>query len=87
MNPAQEPIVPKKDRKRRIVRRILFVAAVLFVLGVVASALAMIAADRRVESCAADRVFTSVEDVPSREFGLLLGTTRLVKGKYRNDYF
>jgi len=87
MNPAQETIVPKKDKKRRIIRRILFVAAILFVLGVVTSALAMIAADRRVESCAAGRVFTSVKDVPAREFGLLLGTTRLVKGKYRNDYF
>ena len=87
MNPVQETTVPKKEKKRRLVRRILFIVAGLFVFGFLASALAMIAADRRVESCAADRVFTSVEDVPSREFGLLLGTTRLVKGKYRNDYF
>ena len=87
MNPAQETIIPKKDKKRRLVRRILFAAAILFVLGVVASALAMFAADRRVENCAAGRVFTSADDVPAREFGLLLGTTRLVRGKYRNDYF
>ena len=87
MNPAQETIVPKKEKKRHRVRRFLFVAAALFVIGVVASALTMIAADRRVENGAAGRVFTSVEDVPAREFGLLLGTTRLVKGKYRNDYF
>ena len=83
----QKTIVPKKGKKRRIVRRILFIAIGLFVLGAVASALAMVEADRRVESCAAGRVFTSVEGVPAHEFGLLLGTTRLVKGKYRNDYF
>ena len=87
MNPAPETTVPKKDKKRRIVRRLLFAVIGLFVLGVLLSALAMIAADRRVESCAAGRVFTNVENVPAREYGLLLGTTRLVKGKYRNDYF
>lgn len=87
MNPTQETAVPVKDKKRRIVRRILFAAAALFVVGSLASALAMIAADHRVESCAAGRVFTTVEGVPAREYGLLLGTTRLVKGKYRNDYF
>ena len=87
MPSAQKTTTDRNNRKRRIVRRILFVAAVLFVLGVVASALAMNAADRRVENCAAGRVFTSVEGLPAREFGLLLGTTRLVKGKYRNDYF
>ena len=87
MTSAQETIAPKKEKKRRNVRRILFAAAALFVLGVVVSVLAMTAADRRVESCAAGRIFTSIEDVPAREFGLLLGTTRLVKGKYRNDYF
>ena len=87
MNPAPETTVPKKDKKRRIIRRLLFAAIGLFALGIIAAAFAMIAADRRVESCAAGRVFTSVEDIPAHEFGLLLGTTRLVKGKYRNDYF
>ena len=87
MNPDRENTASGIVRKRRIVRRILFIAAGLFVLGVFASMFVMIAADRRVESCAAGRVFTSMEDVPAREFGLLLGTTRLVKGKYRNDYF
>ena len=87
MNPAPETTVSNKDKKRRLVRRILFAAAGLFVLGILAAVFAMIAADWRVESCAAGRVFTSVEDGPAREFGLLLGTTRLVKGKYRNDYF
>ncbi len=87
MNTAQETTVTQNNKKRRIIRRILFAAIGLFALGIIMSALAMIAADRRVESCAAGRVFTSVEDIPAREFGLLLGTTRLVKGKYRNDYF
>ena len=84
MNPAPETT---PNKKRRTVRRILFAAIGLFVFGILAAVLAMAVADRRVESCAAGRVFTSVEDVPAREFGLLLGTTRLVKGKYRNDYF
>lgn len=84
MNPVPET---PPNKKRSIVRRILFAAAGLFVFGILASAFAMTAADRRIESCAAGRVFTSVEDVPAREFGLLLGTTRLVRGKYRNDYF
>lgn len=87
MPPSQETTVAPNVKKRRLVRRILFVAAALFILGVLASALAMIGSDRRVESCAAGRVFTSVEGIPAREYGLLLGTTRLVKGKYRNDYF
>ena len=87
MPSAQKTTTDRNNRKRRLVRRILFIAAALFVLGILASALAMIAADRRIESCAAGRVFTSVESLPAREFGLLLGTTRLVKGKYRNDYF
>ncbi len=87
MPSAQKTTPDRNNRKRRLVRRILFIAAALFVLGILASALAMIAADRRIESCAAGRVFTSVEGLPAREFGLLLGTTRLVKGKYRNDYF
>ena len=84
MNPAPETT---PNKKRRTVRRNLFAAIGLFALGILAAVLAMAAADCRVESCAAGRVFTSVEDVPAREFGLLLGTTRLVKGKYRNDYF
>ncbi len=84
MNPAPETT---PNKKRRTVRRNLFAAIGLFALGILAAVLAMAAADRRVESCAAGRVFTSVEDVPARDFGLLLGTTRLVKGKYRNDYF
>ena len=87
MNSAQETTVTQYNKKRRIGRRILFAATCPVLLGILAAVFAMIAADRRVESCAAGRVFTSVEDVPAREFGLLLGTTRLVKGKYRNDYF
>ena len=87
MNRAQETTLSQNSKKRRRIRRTLFIVAGLFVFGVVASVFAMIAADNRVESCAAGRVFTSVEEVPAREFGLLLGTTRLVRGKYRNDYF
>ena len=59
----------------------------LFALAAACAALAIVGADLRVERCAAGRVYTSVGDIPAREYGLLLGTTRLVRGKYRNDYF
>lgn len=75
-------------RKRRLRRKKLILAVLCpFVVAAACAALAIIGADLRVERCAAGRVYTSVEDIPAREYGLLLGTTRLVKGKYLNDYF
>ena len=73
----------RHTRKRKMVLR----AAVLIAAGIAAAALAMLCADLRVEASASGRVYHSIEDVPAREFGLLPGTSRLVKGKYRNDYF
>jgi len=60
---------------------------ILLLAGIVAAGSVMLCADLRVESRASGRVYDSIEDVPARKFGLLLGTNRLVKGKYRNDYF
>ena len=82
----------KKDNDSPLVRRkrlgkLLRCAAILIAAGIALAALAMFCADRRVESCAEGRVYTSVEEIPAREYGLLLGTTRLIKGKYANDYF
>jgi SanA protein len=73
--------------KKTGLRKLLLFAAIMAVSGIVFAALAMLGADLLVESRAAGRVYTSVGDVPAHEYGLLLGTTRLVKGKYRNDYF
>ena len=73
----------KPSRLRRLLRIAVYPAA----FAVVCAALIIIGADRRVESCAAGRVYTSVDDIPAGEYGLLLGTTRLIRGKYRNDYF
>jgi len=70
-------------RKRKWILRIVIVLAV----GIAVAVLAMVSANLRVEARADGRVYDSVEDVPAREYGLLLGTSRLVKGKYRNDYF
>ena len=83
MNATDNPAKMKRSR----IRKLLWAALCLVAVAAFCAALAMVGADHRVESCAAGRVFTSVEGVPAREFGLLLGTTRLVKGKYRNDYF
>ena len=74
-------------KKRSRLRRLLLTALCLAAVAAGCAALAMIGADLRVEQCASGRVYSSIEDIPAREYGLLLGTTRLVKGKYRNDYF
>ena len=84
--PSEKTDAPP-SRKRTALRKLLLFAAIMTASGAIFAALAMFGADLRVESCAAGRVYTSVGDIPAREYGLLLGTTRLVKGKYRNDYF
>ena len=84
MNPDNKTDqVPEQTKKRTIVRRLLLVFAVMAFLG----ALALFAADCRVEHCAAGRVYSDVGAVPAREYGLLPGTSRLVHGKYLNTYF
>ena len=69
-------------RKKRILSVLCPIA-----IATVCAALVIVCADLRVERCAAGRVYTSIEDIPAREYGLLLGTTRLVRGKHLNDYF
>ena len=82
---SKNPSGPTKKRSRA--RRILLIAGGVLVLCILLSVLALFAADRRVEKCAAGRVFGDVETVPAREYGLLPGTSRLVHGKYLNTYF
>lgn len=74
---------PARPKKRRFVRRL----ALAFAGMAFACALALFAADRRVERRAAGRVYNDVEAVPAREYGLLPGTSRLVRGKHLNTYF
>lgn len=86
MTPLPQDIVSpgkRSVRKRKRILRVAIAAAAVFA----AAVLAMVCADLRVKARASGRIYDSIEDVPAREFGLLLGTTRLVKGKYRNDYF
>lgn len=83
MNAKNKSDKTPEKKKRTIIRRLLLVFAVMAFLGI----LAMFAADWRVERCAAGRVYTNVEAVPVREYGLLPGTSRLVHGKYLNTYF
>ena len=85
MNNDKESDTVKKKGSRP--KKLLLAAVCLMALAAACAALAIVGADLRVERCAAGRVYTSVEDIPAREYGLLLGTTRLVKGKYLNDYF
>lgn len=78
---------PAQTKKRSRVRRLLLILAGVFLLCLVLCGLALFAADSRVERCAAGRVYSNVEDIPFREYGLLPGTSRLVHGKHLNTYF
>ena len=84
MNPdSKSDKTPERKKKRTILRRLLLVCAVMACLG----SLVLLAADCRVERYAAGRVYSDVEAIPVREYGLLPGTSRLVNGKYLNTYF
>ena len=86
MNPDRSDSVPTKKKTRILilVRRLLLVFACVMLL----CSLALFAADCRVEHFAAGRVYgDDVEAVPAREYGLVPGTSRLVRGKYLNTYF
>ncbi|MBP5584724.1 MAG: YdcF family protein [Lentisphaeria bacterium] len=87
MNPDQTDKEPVQKKKRSRVRKLLLIAGVAIVLCAVLCALILFAADRRVEHYAAGRVYSDVEDVPAREYGLVPGTSRLVHGKHLNTYF
>ena len=85
MNNETNQKTEKKKCSRR--RKLLPAVLCLFVITAACAAIAIVGADLRVERCAAGRVYTSVEDIPAREYGLLPGTSRLVNGKYLNTYF
>ena len=78
---------PTQKKKRTRVRRFLLIAGGILALYAILCGIVLFAADRRVERCAAGRVYDDVEAVPVREYGLLPGTSRLVHGKYLNTYF
>ena len=78
--------IPAKKKRSRV-RRLLLAAGGVLALCAVLGGLALLAADLRVEHCAAGRVYSDVDDIPVREYGLLPGTSRLVHGKYINTYF
>ena len=84
MNPDNDHA---QKRKRSRVRRLLLLAGGILVLSFVLCGLVLFAADLRVERCAAGRVYSDVEAVPAREYGLVPGTSRLVHGKHLNTYF
>lgn len=83
MNPDRTDSVPPKKKKRILIRRLLLVFACVVLL----CSLALLTANCRVEHFAAGRVYSDVEDIPAREYGLVPGTSRLVHGKYLNTYF
>jgi SanA protein len=61
---------------RRWLRRLAFAGAFALVLG-----------NLWIEFRARGRVFTNIEDVPSRAVGLVLGTSRQLAGGYENPFF
>ena len=73
---------PGKKRKPIILLAVLGIGAFFCLLCIVL----MIHADRQVEACS-QYVWTDAEKLPEREYGLLLGTARIVQGKYLNEYF
>ena len=87
MNPDRSDIIPQQKKKRSRIRKILLIACGGLVLCAMLGGLALFAADQRVERYADGRVYSDVETVPAREYGLVPGTSRLVHGKYINTYF
>ena len=73
---------PGKNRKRYILPTVLGLGVIFIILCTVL----IVHADREVEACSG-YVWTDVEKLPEREYGLLLGTARIVQGKYLNQYF
>ncbi len=57
------------------------------IAGVTFAVMAALAAWTIVEREAAPRIHTSVEDLPQARAGLVLGTSRLLPGRYPNPYF
>ncbi len=74
---------PARPKKRLPFRRLLLGFACVILL----CSLALLAADCRVEHFAAGLVYTDVDSVPAREYGLVPGTSRLVHGTHLNTYF
>ena len=68
--------------RSKAVRIVLLGGAVL----VLAAAVLLLGADHQVKK-AASFVYTRIEEVPAREYGLLLGTSRVVRGGFLNEYF
>ena len=73
---------PGKIRKRKILLSILGLGVIFIILCIVLT----VHADRQVEACSR-YVWSDAEKLPEREYGLLLGTARIVQGKYLNQYF
>lgn len=71
-----------KIRKRKILLSILGLGVIFCLFCIVL----IIHAGRQVEACS-QYVWSDAEKLPEREYGLLLGTARIVQGKYLNEYF
>ncbi|MBQ7694036.1 MAG: YdcF family protein [Lentisphaeria bacterium] len=68
--------------RSKAVKGVLLGGAVL----VLAAAVLLFWADHQVKKAAAF-VYTRIEEAPAREYGLLLGTSRVVRGGFLNEYF
>ena len=87
----EEKREPEKNGVRAKIRTLARSKAVgIVLLGgallVLTAVLLLFWADYQVKKAAA-YVYTRIEDVPHREYGLLLGTARVVRGGFLNEYF
>ena len=73
-----------KTRRRKAVRRGFLLA---LGLAIVAFALSVGVSETAVRSAAAGRCYERVEDVPKNDVGLVLGTSKWVKGRKPNRYY
>ncbi len=67
---------PRQHRLRRLARVLAYGGAFAFALG-----------NLWIEARARGRIFSSVSDVPANDIGLVLGTSRRLRGGYENPFF
>ena len=70
-------------KKNKLIKRI--VVSVVILLCVIVTV--MVVCDRMVDHAAKDRLYDSVEDVPHRKVGLVLGTSPISTWNGRRNYY
>lgn len=74
-------------KQKKHIRRKILIPLIVAALLAVAFLVMGVIVNRSVDKMAEGRCYSSVEDVPYRRVGLLLGTSRLTRQGYENPYF